>query len=334
MDAFPEPRYGTDDTLLRYLLWEAWRFRCYWCRDIKDVLEIEIDHIVPQGLSDEELAAQLVDLGLPADYNIHDLLNLAPICGPCNKPSGKGGRPLKRAPRILSELDQAEIRKPRICKRFQSFRNNRSLAKHAVALASANLDDEKARDIFVDAVPGLVQRLAQVAAETIVYTTTREIPVRVGQDSLAVEVRLDERGRVALVVLEELCGAYPQEVLDQPMESLLEKIAETAESALRSHLGPEFDGQVGELSPAHLLVHVEEFDFKRAGDAVTFRLVGGFDAIYTASVVDGATGDLESGQGDVALEGTFTCLSDGVVGGGIVAAGQTYTTSHVDAWSS
>src|SRR5680860_1081665 len=46
-----EVRYqpNGNNKVLRHVLRQVWDRRCYWCRNFKDYLDLEIDHILPQN---------------------------------------------------------------------------------------------------------------------------------------------------------------------------------------------------------------------------------------------------------------------------------------------
>jgi 5-methylcytosine-specific restriction endonuclease McrA len=76
---------GGDNLLLRFVLYEQWRQRCYSCDEPQPFAAIDIDHILPRSLSDEDLAHEKRQHGLPADFDLNRPANLAPICKRCNR---------------------------------------------------------------------------------------------------------------------------------------------------------------------------------------------------------------------------------------------------------
>ncbi|MFD3695012.1 hypothetical protein ACFWUZ_02430 [Streptomyces sp. NPDC058646] len=50
----------------------------------------QIDHIIPQDVSELRLHELWSSYSLPIDFDIHDPHNLAPICIPCNGVESKG----------------------------------------------------------------------------------------------------------------------------------------------------------------------------------------------------------------------------------------------------
>ena len=98
---------ATQRSLLRFALWQAWGMKCYWCDVPTAYLEVEIDHIVPKGLTQGDLQRVLTDYGLPADFDLHDPKNLAPICDPCNGRGRKGSNSYARAAVVLDHLRKA-----------------------------------------------------------------------------------------------------------------------------------------------------------------------------------------------------------------------------------
>lgn len=83
-------RRSGDNTVLRIVLFDEWRSRCYWCGLPKGFHEIEIDHILPHTITHDGLRSLIEQHGLPDDFTVHAPANLAPICGPCNREKSNG----------------------------------------------------------------------------------------------------------------------------------------------------------------------------------------------------------------------------------------------------
>lgn len=60
--------------------------KCYLCGRLLDMLTMEVDHILPEVLgNDEKKRKEVFELfGLPSDFDLNAYGNWKPACGPCN----------------------------------------------------------------------------------------------------------------------------------------------------------------------------------------------------------------------------------------------------------
>ena len=71
---------------LREALWKAHEKRCAYCGESLSFAELEADHIIPEaGWNKPGLADLLVELELPADFDLKSAANLLPAHGRCNR---------------------------------------------------------------------------------------------------------------------------------------------------------------------------------------------------------------------------------------------------------
>jgi len=71
----------------REALWETYGKRCFHCTGELLLVDMRVDHIVPEHLHHGDPAgriAALTEIGLPEDFNICGHGNLAPSCEKCN----------------------------------------------------------------------------------------------------------------------------------------------------------------------------------------------------------------------------------------------------------
>jgi hypothetical protein len=89
---FEDVRYrvGGDNALLRLVIFQQWRERCYWCDEPKIYHDIQLDHIIAHTVSRNALDKLITQHGLPSDFDVHSAANLAPICGRCNREKSDG----------------------------------------------------------------------------------------------------------------------------------------------------------------------------------------------------------------------------------------------------
>ena len=112
-DVGDEVRYRHGNTaenlILRSALWRAWGYRCYWCSDPQDLLQVDIDHMIPRSVRGPQLKAIVEDVLnseiRPRPFNIDAPHNLAPICRRCN--GEKTNANFITTPRFMSLLRRA-----------------------------------------------------------------------------------------------------------------------------------------------------------------------------------------------------------------------------------
>lgn len=134
----------TVDDHKRVAMFDVWNGRCVWCTRPLSFDAMEIEHLVPKSLAEAGLAATLAHYGLPLEFDLNSLPNLAPSCGPCNR--GKGSRPVGNAPVIRRLLDDAERRAPVIEQAAAALREDKKVARAlAIVRGAAAGGNERAR---------------------------------------------------------------------------------------------------------------------------------------------------------------------------------------------
>lgn len=158
-----EVRYkpNGNNRVLRHVLRLSWDLRCYWCRNFKDYLDLEIDHILPRDSSDEERERLKREFKLAPDYDIHALYNLAPICSDCNKL--EKGEELTEIPAFASRLKMAQGFADTVAKRVLSFRRASKLGEALLLAAEVDLADPDTRATFEEGAPASCSVLASWA---------------------------------------------------------------------------------------------------------------------------------------------------------------------------
>ncbi|MGC4964265.1 HNH endonuclease [Gordonia sp. DT101] len=116
--------------LLLLALTEAWGNKCYWCRKPKTFRELQIDHIVPRNPRG----------GSSQDFDVDDVANLAPICGPCNQE--KGNSEFDDAPRVDAIREAAAGRAPNVARNLATFRKDGTVVKALLAVTAADLGSD------------------------------------------------------------------------------------------------------------------------------------------------------------------------------------------------
>ena len=309
MAASKSVRYGRDNSLLRYSLWQQWRFRCYWCMRPKDFTDTEIDHIVPKSVGRSKLDELLKVFALPANYDLDDPRNLAPICPDCNGPNGQGRRDLAQIPAVGNKLGRAEEMRPKVISQVLAFRSNSKLGESLLRVNEADLGDAEARRLFEEFAPGVVQRLALLGEDKADFLTSRRESAVLGDDGfLNGDVSVNTRGRTALTFLEEICGCDLGEILGESVASLLKQVRASVQDEFEAIEGPAGPTNSGPPVEGFIWVDFDSVDFARSGENVQFNFGGHFELSLSASLVqdspDGS--ELVEIQGDATATGRFS----------------------------
>lgn len=69
---------------MRTVLWNNNKKRCYYCTELVNFNDLEIDHIIPQNTSEQELNKIKLELNLELDFELNSFNNLVPTHHNCN----------------------------------------------------------------------------------------------------------------------------------------------------------------------------------------------------------------------------------------------------------
>ncbi len=216
-------RSGDSDSnaVLRLALLKEWGGRCYLCREPKDFVDTEIDHLLPHTLGSERLneyKAEYLMAEQAAVFDVHAPHNLAPICRQCN--GDKSNTSFVGVPALMTRLDKARKKEPAVEKFVKAARKRSDVTDALVALSTADLFDPIARDSLIELAPTLVNRLRTVIPEAL------EVPSNYDYGNVdpdephefaygpRILVTLDESSRRAKIVLEDFLGWDFDEALD------------------------------------------------------------------------------------------------------------------------
>jgi hypothetical protein len=294
--------------VLRSVLYDSWDFRCYSCNRPKDFTDTQIDHLIPQKLPDgRQLAAILTELGLPADFDINDPANLALICGACNQE--KKNQDFTVAPVFLARLRKAERLRPKVIKAVQDFALSGDVAKALLFAAEAPLPDQAAKASFVENASSVVQRLVLLDESRLQYTAFREIRLDLGDGlSLDVGLALDAPARRAVATLEDVYEADVEDLLQEPLLNIYNKLHVDVESAFEALEGPAGPVNSGPPVSDHMRIDVDSISFTRTPPGMSFEFEGEFEGAMSASLVRSSDdgNDLVDFQGDAVVSGRFS----------------------------
>jgi len=302
-------RYGaSDNAVLKLALWREWKSKCYWCREPVTFMSCQIDHIVPQVITDDELLHLKRHFGLPDDFDLHDPQNLAPSCASCNGPGGKGSSAYG-APVYLSQLDKAARHRPAVIARVQAFGRSGKVAEHLLQVINADLSRDDARQEFLEHAPAVVQILSMAGDGLADYRSFNRLEVEVDKfgSEQGVTVSLDERGRTTAALLEEVCGADLGSVLREPVVQLLRQVHTRAVDHFE-HRNLDNPISAGASISDWFVIELESLDFHRDGQQIEFTAGGVFEGNLLASLTrsDSRGDGLEDLQCEVVVNGAFS----------------------------
>lgn len=308
-------RINGDNSRLRSVLYDLWKCKCYCCKRPKDYNDIQIDHIIPRTVTDERLQQLATQLGLPAEFDVHDPRNLAPICSSCNGPEGKGDEDLSDAPVMLIRLRRAEKLRSTVIKKVQTFASSGETATALILAKEADLSNPATRQAFEAHAPAVVQKLALLDEAKVEFVSFRTVEVQVDEDhyhaNLQVGISLRAKARRAATILEDVCGGVIEDMVQEPVLDLFQQIHDRVQSNFESiydqvepiSAGPPVDDFMG--------IDVDSIDFERNGSFFEFTFGGDFEASLSASLSqyswDGS--ELEDLQGDAFVTGRYSFVA-------------------------
>jgi hypothetical protein len=330
-----EVSYGTvgERRLLRFALWRAWGMKCYWCDVPKRYLDVEIDHIVPKGLDQTELQRALNGYGLPADFDVHDPKNLAPICHSCNGPGRKGSSTYSGAAVVLGHLGNAGRLRSKVVRTVQDFKRGGDVAKALLELASADTAVADVRDHFKTYFPAVASTAASIDSTLVDLPTYRELNIDCGYP---VRIDLDSRFTHELWLLENFLNCDLETALKEPLGGLMRDLTIEMEHGLQGHSELE-PVHVGPPVPYAFDVRVVEINFpRRALDSemeveLVLRFDGGLTSAVTRYADNGS--ELLELQGEAEVSGTAVVYGTWSSDDGLFLSEDVTIEEHkVDTW--
>ncbi|BEP15935.1 hypothetical protein acdb102_42460 [Acidothermaceae bacterium B102] len=96
----------------RYAVYTVHGAKCYMCTKPLDLVDCQVDHVLPESLLDDpELFSQVrADLGRGDDFEINSYANWLPACGACNRT--KSAYPWPNSGWVLQMLEKATRKAP------------------------------------------------------------------------------------------------------------------------------------------------------------------------------------------------------------------------------
>ncbi|PAZ09893.1 hypothetical protein CLM62_43895 [Streptomyces sp. SA15] len=295
--------------MLRFVLYDVWGKRCYWCHRPTDFNAIQIDHLLPQQAGRDRLEELKTTYGLPDDFDIHDPANLAPICIDCNGRRGKSNDEYGPVPAFLSQLDKARQRRDTVIKQVKNIGLSTKITEHLLAASTANLHDARIREAFEEHAPAIVQRLALLDEKKVDFLTMWYVDTTIEDDKpLSVGLSLNARGRATAEILEGMCRISLEDVLQERVAELERQIRKYVHADLETIEAPAGPPTAGPPVTTFIRIDIDLLDYQNTGPALEFTFHGNFEASMSASLSqcgpDG--GELLELQGDTVVFGTFS----------------------------
>jgi HNH endonuclease len=299
---------GDANTMLRDVLHRLWKSKCYSCEQPKDYTDIQIDHLIPKGLTAQELHELLEAFGLPITFDLDRPANLAPICGRCNRK--KSNRTVPTATKILAMILNAAIElEPRVISAVNAAASSNQIGTWLRQVNATSLDAPRVRKAFLQEAPAIVQKLALLDPDKADFTTVESVDLDLGPLQVPVHLSLNTRGRTAITVLDEVLDRKIADAMEPGVDALISAVSARAQSAIEA-----IDDDSGEPFSAgppecdQLSLTIDQIDFDRDGAELTFSFDGTFAGMLSGSVVRSSwDGDgLDELQGDSEAAGRFT----------------------------
>lgn len=298
---------GGNNHVLRLVLYDLYQSRCYVCLRPADYNEVQVDHIVAKKTENARLAVLLAEHGLPADFDLNDPANLAPICGACNGPLRKGQVELS-GPQLDLALAKARRLRPKVIKNVLSFHASRDLAEAVLTVRQADMRDGRVRDLLQSFGPGLVQSLARLDEDLVDYRTYRELDVISAGEPIVVTLSLDRRAREAKALLENLTGQAIDDLLEGPIVALHGELLRDVQTEIEAVESPNGEANSGPPVSTDLRISLDSIQTEGTLNRVEFTFAGVMEGSFASSVVrssaDGS--ELDELQGEVYLTAGYT----------------------------
>jgi hypothetical protein len=214
------PGDSAQNLILRSALWDAWNYRCCWCSHPRDLLDVDIDHLIPQSYSGSQLQAtldqNLTDELRALPFDIHAPHNLGPGCRRCNVE--KANRDFLTAPRFMALLAKARQLEPTVIHTVGKFRSGNAFTKALATVTGVDPTDTEVMGTLAELGPALINRLRYIAPDILEGPSNYDYfdPDGDATDEYVVTVTLDETSRRRLTASSiraftgATSGSYPR----------------------------------------------------------------------------------------------------------------------------
>lgn len=279
--------------VLLLALWARWGKRCYICGFVGDLSHFHIEHMIPRDMGKADVKKNVEKYGSATvqalDFNVDAPHNLAPACSKCNLE--KSNRDLTAAGYLMQALDKACAWEADVRRRVAAFRKTDAVTQSMLSMLVADLTDSASKSALLSLGPVVVDRLRMVAPQTLAGESSYPFDDPYADEYDQVTVTLDERGRRAAVIVEDLHGSDFDEFLQIAVRAVRVAVSDALKSDIESQLKDQghYEPVVGEPNGRSHIAVVEVL-FDAADDL--FRVRGSYEADGAASaVVVGTHGD-------------------------------------------
>lgn len=305
------PGDSAQNLILRNALWHAWNYRCCWCLHPRDLLDVEIDHLIPQSYAGSQLQ-EMLDDNLTDDlrampFDIHAPHNLGPGCRTCN--GEKGNRDFLTAPRFMALLARARQLEPTVIRTVRKFHSGNAFTAALATATGVDPTDPAIMDTLTELGPALIARLRYIAPHVLEGPSNYDYfdPDSDATDEYLVTATLDETSRRARILLEDAYRCDFDAALVTVVRAVIEEIRQRLARAIAREL--ENRGYDPDVAPADARIEIDVSGLSADPDGPNFELRGTYKAEGTAWASiqdyrnDSGTTDLQRDADD---QGHFT----------------------------
>jgi hypothetical protein len=278
------PGDSAQNLILRSALWDAWNYRCCWCSHPRDLLDVDIDHLIPQSYSGSQLQAtldqNLTDELRALPFDIHAPHNLGPGCRRCNVE--KANRDFLTAPRFLALLAKARQLEPTVIHTVGKFRSGNAFTKALATVTGVDPTDTEVMGTLAELGPALINRLRYIAPHILEGPSNYDYfdPDGDAADEYVVTVTLDETSRRARVLLEDAYGCDFDAALVKVVRAVIEEICQQLGRAIAHELAMR--GYDPDVAPVNARIELAVNRVTVDPDGPRFELHGTYQAEGTA----------------------------------------------------
>ncbi|MFA1739918.1 HNH endonuclease [Lysinibacillus fusiformis] len=142
-------KYNKKNDIVRAALFYEYEGKCFYSNEPLRYKEMHIDHIIPQGLTNEKFKEIISTLGLPEDFNINSLYNLVPCNPNVNEVKNKNTYPKAFLGHCIYDKTTKKVDK--VKNRIEQLKKDKNIDKaiaKLVATAEGSIGKEELERIY------------------------------------------------------------------------------------------------------------------------------------------------------------------------------------------